>query len=207
MPLSSTPGAKTRPTEPPRRTDGQPIAAAARAEPAAASAAEPAARSSRWVRWAVVGVAVVLAIGAAVALASPMGLGLFGGDQGGSGGQGSTAERAVPLNTDWVEVGLYCTLGDELVIEVSGRGWLDDTPESEIGPDGLTGGQNPEARVLSDAPTGSVIGRLATTPEIFPIGKGTTYVCPGQGDLLLGINDTDLEDNSGEFAAFVTLNQ
>jgi hypothetical protein len=48
---------------------------------------------------------------------------------------------------------------------------------------------------------------LGTTPEIFPVGTGTTYSCPGQGDLLLGINDTDLQDNSGEFAAFVTLNQ
>ena len=61
--------------------------------------------------------------------------------------------------------------------------------------------------MLPDENTGSVIGRLNTTPEIFPIGTGTTYECPAQGNLVLGINDTDLANNSGEFAAFVTLNQ
>ena len=67
--------------------------------------------------------------------------------------------------------------------------------------------QDRQTRVLPDAGTGSVIGKLSTTPEVFPIGTGTTYECPAQGDLLLGINDTDLGDNSGEFAALVTLNQ
>ena len=57
------------------------------------------------------------------------------------------------------------------------------------------------------AETASVIGRLNTTPEIFAVGQGTTYTCPAQGNLQLGINDTDLADNQGEFAAFVTLNQ
>ena len=61
--------------------------------------------------------------------------------------------------------------------------------------------------MLAEANTGSVIGELDTTPEIFPVGTGTTYACPAQGNLKLGINDTDLADNSGEFGAFVTLNQ
>ena len=90
---------------------------------------------------------------------------------------------------------------------MSGRGWLDETPESEIGPDGLTNGERPEDRVLGGREHGSVIGRLDTTPEMFSVGTGTTYACPAQGSLELGINDTDLEDNSGEFGAFVTLNQ
>jgi hypothetical protein len=139
-----------------------------------------------------------------------LGLGAGGDDDlGGSsdGGSASTAELAVPLNGDWVDTGLYCYLGDEFVIEVTGRGWLDATQESEIGPDGLTNGEHPEDRVLADANTGSVIGRLNTTPEVFPVGTGTTYPCPAQGDLQLSINDTDLADNSGEFGASVTLNQ
>ena len=148
----------------------------------------------------------MLGIGAAAA-AVALGLNLFGADPGGSGDQGSTAELAVPLDVDWVDVGLYCTLGDEFVIEVSGRGWLDETADSQIGPEGLPEGERPETRVLADANTGSVIGKLDTTPEIFAIGTGTTYSCPAQGGLLLGINDTDLANNSGEFGAFVTLNQ
>ena len=152
-------------------------------------------------------VAAVLAVGgviAAFALRPTDGGGGGGSDDGGSA---STADLAVPLATDWVDVGLYCTLGDEFVIEVSGRGWLDPTPESQIGPEGLTNGERPEDRVLAEANTGSVIGKLDTTPEVFAVGTGTTYPCPAQGGLMLGINDTDLADNSGEFGAFVTLNQ
>jgi hypothetical protein len=190
------------------RVRAQQLDARESAHPSVGSATDPAPRSRRK-RWAIVGAVAVVAIAAVAAVAAAIGMNLFSGGGGGSVSDDSpsTAERAVPLNTDWVEVGLYCTLGAELVIEVSGRGWLDDTRESQIGPDGLPADQSPETRVLADAPTGSVIGRLNTTPEIFPVGTGTTYSCPGQGDVMLGINDTDLEDNSGEFAAFVTLNQ
>lgn len=196
----------------PARAGAPAGAAPASAAPADAAPAEPgrsgtpSPRSPRRRRWAILGSVVALAvvgIGAAVAL----GLYLLGGDAGGSGDQGSTAELAVPLNVDWVDVGLYCTLGDEFVIEMSGRGWLDETAASQIGPDGLTSDESTATRVIPDAGTGSVIGKLDTTPEIFAVGAGTTYPCPAQGGLLLGINDTDLANNSGEFGAFVTLNQ
>ena len=204
---SATLEAKQPPTERPPRTDLDPVAGPEHTEPEGASAANPA-RSFTWRRWAVIGVAAALVIGAGVAVSAALRWGPFAGDQAGSesGGSDSTAELAVPLDIDWVDVGLYCTLGDEFVIEMSGRGWLDDTPESEIGPGGVDD-QSSETRVLPDENTGSVIGRLSTTPEIFAVGTGTTYECPAQGDLLLGVNDTDLADNSGEFAALVTLNQ
>ncbi len=169
--------------------------------------AESPPRRSRRKLWVAVGIAAaVLATGGVVAALALRPTG-GDGDGGSGGGSASTGEFAIPLGGEWVDTGLYCYLGDEFVIEVTGRGWLDDTPESEIGPDGLMAGQSPEARVLSDANTGSVIGRLDTTPEVFSVGRGTTYICPAQGALQLGINDTDLEDNSGEFGASVTLNQ
>ena len=184
----------------------------ASAEPVAPAASvgaddEPTTRHTRRNALVVGIVAAVLAVGGVIAAFALRPT--DGGDGGGSddGGSASTAELAVPLYTDWSDTGLYCYLGDEFVIEVIGRGWLDDTQESEIGPDGLTNGERPEDRVLAEANTGSVIGRLNTTPEIFPIGTGTTYPCPAQGNLQLGINDTDLADNSGEFGASVTLNQ
>ncbi|RZS68804.1 CHAT domain-containing protein [Agromyces ramosus] len=175
-------------------------------QPAASVAGEPEEPATRGQRRKAIIVGIiagVLAVGGVIAAFA-----LRPTDGGGSddGGSESTAELAVPLAIDWVDVGLYCTLGDEFVIEVSGRGWLDSTPESQIGPEGLTDGERPEDRVLADANTGSVIGKLNTTPEIFPVGEGTTYACPAQGDLMLGVNDTDLADNSGEFGAFVTLN-
>ena len=208
VPGERDPGLQPLPHQASVETDRQSVAAPEAAQPEAASAVEPVRRST-WRRWAIVGLVAAVAIGAAVGIVAAMNPGLFGTDQGGPGpgGSDSTAELAIPLDTDWVDVGLYCYLGDEFVIEVSGRGWLDETPGSQIGPDGLVTGDDAETRVLPDAGTGSVIGKLKTTPEVFPIGTGTTYECPAQGDLMLGINDTDLDDNSGEFAAFVTLNQ
>jgi hypothetical protein len=208
VPGERDPGLQPLPHQASVETDRQSVAAPEAAQPEAASAVEPVRRSTGR-RWAIVGLVAAVAIGAAVGIVAAMNPGLFGTDQGGPGpgGSDSTAELAIPLDTDWVDVGLYCYLGDEFVIEVSGRGWLDDTPGSQIGPDGLVTGDDAETRVLPDAGTGSVIGKLKTTPEVFPIGTGTTYECPAQGDLMLGINDTDLDDNSGEFAAFVTLNQ
>ncbi|WP_166644507.1 CHAT domain-containing protein [Microbacterium sp. BK668] len=170
---------------------------------------KPAATGSRARRrWLIVGATAVTAVvvGAGVLLAVAQGL--FGGtDGGGPEDQASTFDLSVPLDTDWVEAGLYCMLGDELEIQASGRGWLDETRESEIDPDGLTTDATTDTRILPDVGTGAVIGRLEGTPDIFPIGTGTTYECPAQGDLLVGVNDTDLADNSGEFAIFITRNQ
>ena len=179
--------------------------------PMSTSAAAPPPKSSRWLWWVIAAVIAALLIGAAVAVAmNPglLGLGSSGGDGGGSGdSSSSTWETAIPLSSDWVDVGLYCERGHELVIEASGRGWLDETQESVIGPDGLTGGEFPEDRVFDGANTAALIGRLDTTPEMFSIGTGTTYVCPAQGNLELRVNDTDVEDNSGEFGVFVTRNE
>jgi len=180
--------------------------------PMSTSAAAPPPKSSRWLWWVIAAVIAALLIGAAVAVAmNPglLGLGSSGDDGGGSGDSdsSSTWETAIPLSSDWVDVGLYCERGHELVIEASGRGWLDETQESVIGPDGLTGGELPEDRVFDGANTAALIGRLDTTPEMFSIGTGTTYVCPAQGNLELRVNDTDVEDNSGEFGVFVTRNE
>lgn len=198
---------------PPAGGDGRPPTVGSPRQRGAASVPEPAPRGPVWRRWALGGAAAVLAVGAGLAIWAAATMNQGGGgtdgtdatDEGGSGGSASTAQLAVPLDIDWVDVGLYCAAGDEFVIEVSGRGWLDATTQWQIGPEGTPDG--PGTRVLPDADIGAVIGKLSTTPEIFAVGSGTQYVCPDQGDLLLGVNDTELADNSGEFGAVVTLNQ
>ena len=111
------------------------------------------------------------------------------------------------MYAEWTETNFWCDQGDTFEISVTGRAWHDASAESEVGPDGLTNGEHPEARVLADANTASVIGRLDSIPEIFYVGTGTTYECPAQGNLYLGINDTNLDGNSGEFHASITRNQ
>jgi hypothetical protein len=165
----------------------------------------PSKRPSRAAPWITVGVIAAVAIGGAIAtflVLRPD----AGGDGGGDGGDASTAELALAMDTAWTDVGLYCEQGDEFVITVTGTAYHDGTAESEVGPDGLTNGEGAQYRVLPEANTASVIGKLDTIPEMFPVGSGTTYVCPAQGGLELGINDTGLVGNSGEFHVSVVKN-
>jgi len=172
---------------------------------ATASAPGSRPRGSRTKPWLVVGVIAAVAVGGAIAayLMLRPGPSDAGSD---SGGSASTAELALAMDTAWTDVGLYCEQGDEFAITMTGTAYHDGTAASEVGPDGLTNGELPELRVLADANTASVIGRLDTLPEPFAVGAGTTYPCPAQGGLELGINDTQLGDNAGEFHASVVLN-
>lgn len=149
-----------------------------------------------------VGIVSAVAIGgaAAVLMLRPWD-GIDGGD---GGGESTTIELAVPMWQDWTETGLWCDEGDTFDIEMSGEAHHDATEESLVGPDGLTGGEVPEARVFADANTAAVIGALDSTQEAFDVGWGTTYTCPAGGNLFLGINDTNLEGNHGEFHATIT---
>jgi hypothetical protein len=164
----------------------------------------------------VVGIVSVLAVGGAVAavlMLNPGILGMIaapgsvdeGGTTGGeSGTTATTVELQVPMYNDWTSTGLWCDAGETFEITVTGEAWHDASPESLVGPDGLTGGEVPQARVFADANTASVIGGFDTTPEMFAVGSGTTHTCTAGGTLVLGINDTNLVGNSGEFSATVT---
>lgn len=167
--------------------------------------------------WLVVGIVAALAVGGAVAAVLMLNPGILGtiaspgsGDEGGGvidGGGDATAttiELAVPMYNEWTSTGLWCDAGETFAITVTGEAWHDASPESLVGPDGLTGGEVPEARVFAEANTASVIGGFDTTPEMFAVGSGTTHTCTAGGALQLGINDTYLVGNSGEFWATVT---
>ena len=52
----------------------------------------------------------------------------------------------------------------------------------------------------------AVIGSLDQDPStFFVVGDGTTYECPQDGQLNLGVNDRGVENNSGAFMATITL--
>jgi hypothetical protein len=137
------------------------------------------------------------------------GAGNAGQDEGTTeqGGTSTTVDLSVPMYNEWTSTGLWCDAGETFDIVVSGQAYHDASAESLVGPDGLTGGEHPDARVFADANTASVIGGFDTTPELFAVGSGTSHACTAGGSLLLGINDTYLVGNSGEFQATVTLHE
>ncbi|HET6671852.1 MAG TPA: CHAT domain-containing protein [Agromyces sp.] len=172
--------------------------------------------------WIVVGVIAALAVGAGITAVLVLNPGIFGAGQstGGTtdntgeddgtteqGGSTTTVDLQVPMYNEWTSTGLWCDAGETFDIVVSGQAYHDASAESLVGPDGLTGGEHPDARVYADANTASVIGGFDTTPELFAVGSGTTHTCTAGGALQLGINDTYLIGNSGEFQATVTLTE
>ncbi|MFD4422486.1 CHAT domain-containing protein [Agromyces sp. NPDC058484] len=115
-----------------------------------------------------------------------------------------TAQLPVPMNVAWTPTGVWCEAGDTFDITVTGEAWHDIAEDSLVGPDGLTGGEVPQARVFAEANTASVIGGFDTNGNMFAVGNGSTYTCQLAGQLFLGINDTYLVGNHGEFWAEIT---
>ena len=94
--------------------------------------------------------------------------------------------------------------GATLEITTTGEGYHDFSETSLVGPDGLTDGQHPEARVYAGANTAALIGSLDQVPPYFNVGSGTVYTCPREGELAIGINDTIFNGNRGSYSATIT---
>ncbi|TQM58547.1 CHAT domain-containing protein [Humibacillus xanthopallidus] len=126
------------------------------------------------------------------------------GSQGPSDVVPSPVEIAVPGNTRWLDSGVTCAPGTTLDISATGTIQHDASAGSTVGPDGLTEARYHRWNVegLPDANTAGLIGSLDETGPFF-VGSGTSYDCPREGQLDLGINDTNLEGNSGELTVTV----
>lgn len=105
----------------------------------------------------------------------------------------------VPGNSAWVATPLFVQKGDRVVFNVTGQIQLsEDANDVAISAGSLT------QRRAANAPlpqhlAGALIARVGNG-EPFPIGNVTTPITmPASGQLYLGINDDDVNDNSGEF--------
>lgn len=118
----------------------------------------------------------------------------------------TTVERAVPATQLWTDMDLSCVTGDTLEIVVSGTAMHEDSATGEVTPNGLSDPKYHRYNVpgLPDANTVAVIGSLDQAPPLFVVGTGTTYICPRDGALFLGINDIGVGNNSGAFSAKIT---
>ncbi|HET7799276.1 MAG TPA: CHAT domain-containing protein [Humibacillus xanthopallidus] len=124
--------------------------------------------------------------------------------QGQSDAAPSPVEVSVPGNTRWLDSGVTCAPGTTLEISATGTIQHDASAGSTVGPDGLTDARFHKWNVegLPDANTAGLIGSLDETEPFF-IGNGTSYDCPRDGQLDLGINDTNLDGNSGALTVAV----
>ncbi len=102
----------------------------------------------------------------------------------------------------WTDTGLTVNQGDRVSFQASGQIMYSPNPAHSASPDGSAdrGANYPDPTV----PVGALLGKVGNSKP-FGIGSQTQpLVMPASGRLMLGINDTEVGDNSGAFTVVVT---
>ena len=132
-----------------------------------------------------------------------------------AGTTGSTTAQGVPPtlpptggqirvsgNQRWTDTGITVRKGDRITFNSTGQVTLSSNGSDTAGPAGAPSGRYPTGpmpRVLA----GALIGRVGPV-SVFAIGNQTTALSmPADGRLFLGVNDDDVNDNTGEFVVDV----
>jgi len=101
----------------------------------------------------------------------------------------------------WTDTGLTVNQGDRVSFQASGQIMYSPNPAHTATPDGSAerGANYPDPTV----PVGALLGKIGNNKP-FGIGSQTQpLVMPASGRLMLGVNDTEVGDNSGFFTVVV----
>jgi len=127
----------------------------------------------------------------------------------------------VPGHIPWTDTGIDVSSGEEVLFSARGQISLQKgNPESECGPDGydIETVQQP----LPGKNLGALIGKVVIAVietvdektklerrdeivEVFFLGSGGRVEMPARGRLFLGINESVIGDNSGEFTVTIAV--
>jgi hypothetical protein len=117
-------------------------------------------------------------------------------------GQAGGNSIRVDAKQAWTDTGLTVNQGDRVSFQASGQIMYSPNPAHTATPDGSAdrGANYPDPTV----PVGALLGKVGNGKP-FGIGSQTQpLVMPASGRLMLGINDTEVGDNSGAFTVVVT---
>lgn len=134
-----------------------------------------------------------------------------------SGQAANAAQRTitVPARTAWTPTGIVVRQGQTVRFDASGE--IRFSPRNDMArPAGSTNNLFDQNAPLPKSLQGALIGRIGEAARtaratragsaggsIFGIGDQGSIVMPASGMLYLGINDSGLDDNSGEFSVVV----
>ena len=104
----------------------------------------------------------------------------------------------IPANQQWVPTGIMVRKGQRVAFSAQGQVHFSGEPSHTSGPDG-----NPSVQTaglpVREMSVGGLIARVGNS-QPFPIGSNRSPIAmPESGLLMLGVNDTNVADNSGEF--------
>ncbi len=121
-------------------------------------------------------------------------------------GEGQAVPRGairVTADEQWVRTGVRVMKGRRVAFSATGQVQFSGDRAHTAGPDGNPSVPNSNLPV-SAMSVGGLIGKVGNS-EPFPIGSNRQpIVMPESGELLLGVNDTDVNDNRGFFSVNVT---
>ena len=126
-----------------------------------------------------------------------------GEGRGGGAGAAQNGEVRVDARLAWTTTGLTVRSGDLVMFRASGRINFGQGSTQNAGPEGnesLKLAEYPVSRMA----VGGLIGRVGNGAP-FAIGSSTQPIrMPASGTLMLGVNDNELGDNSGQFTVAIT---
>jgi hypothetical protein len=105
----------------------------------------------------------------------------------------------------WTETGIMLRRGDMIRIQADGVVRLSDNAQDEALPSGARSGRRAPSAPLPSRIAGALIARVGNSAPIF-VGGTATFRAPADGQLMFGVNDDYLEDNSGEFRVRINEN-
>jgi hypothetical protein len=112
---------------------------------------------------------------------------------------GTQRSFTVPATTQWITTGINVRQGQPVTFSTSGQIQFSPNPADMAGPAGATNQRYEPRAPIGSALAGALIGRIGTGRP-FGIGDQTTPIAmPATGRLFLGINDSNVRDNSGQF--------
>jgi actin-like ATPase involved in cell morphogenesis len=120
---------------------------------------------------------------------------------------GAAQTVAIPATRQWTDTGVHCTTGDVLDISADGTVlWNRSNPETAVDPAGTDEPALHQFNMpgLPDANSTALIGSIDQQEPFFVVGKGTSYECPRDGSLFLGINVLGVDNQSGKFDATIS---
>ena len=104
----------------------------------------------------------------------------------------------------WTPAGIVVRSGERVSFSTSGEIQLSTNGDDVAGSAGAKSRRMAPNSPLPNAYAGALIAKIGETGKVFPIGDQASVTMPASGQLFLGINDDDTNDNSGEFRVKIT---
>jgi hypothetical protein len=117
------------------------------------------------------------------------------------GTSGVATTVRVMANKAWTDTGIIVNAGDRVAFQASGEIAYGRSPGQTATPDG--GAERRANYPDPTVPVGALIGKIGNSAP-FAIGTQTQPLgMPASGRLMLGVNDSELADNSGFYSVVV----